>query len=261
MCMKYFASFLILALFLPFLSAPTPARAGDCFQDPIYDRTWAGEITTGAFVRDVACMDGSVIKTTLPVGTKINVTGETDGWYRVETEDGLTGWVGQWLIGITSTSNFHTFTQTQTQTQNQTSTQNQTQTQSQIRNRVAGYILLQVEEHGEAWYVDPVSQNRFYMKDGPTAYEMMRKFGLGISNADLAKLQSGDYTLQNRLRGRILLQVEEHGEAYYVHPETGVPHYMADGDAAYSLMRFYSLGISNDDLELVEAKEFVALDY
>ncbi|MBU1126310.1 SH3 domain-containing protein [Patescibacteria group bacterium] len=253
--MKNFSVLLLLILLTPMIVSPKIAHAGDCFEDPIYDRTWSGQITTGAFVRDVACMDGSVVKTTLPVGTQINITGETDGWYRIETSSGLTGWVGQWLIGVTDTNSYQTFTQTQAQSQTQT------QTQNQIQERVRGYILLQVEEHGEAWYVDPISDARYYMKDGPTAYEMMRKFGLGISNADLAKLQAGDATLQNRLRGRILLQVQEHGEAYYVHPETGTPHYMADGDAAYSLMRFYSLGISNDDLESVPSEEFEALDY
>ena len=30
---------------------------------------------------------------------------------------------------------------------------------------VIGRILLQVEEHGEAWYVSPVTEERFYLKD------------------------------------------------------------------------------------------------
>jgi len=117
-----------------------------------------------------------------------------------------------------------------------------------LRARVQGRILLQTEKNGEAWYVNPTNGLRYYMKDGPTAYSMMRKFGLGISNADLIRLQAGDKGLINRLRGRILLQVENHGEAYYVHPEDGVARYMANGEAAYSLMRSYSLGITDADL-------------
>ena len=66
-------------------------------------------------------------------------------------------------------------------------------------------------------------------------------------------------SITERVSGYILLQVEEHGEAYYVHPETGEPHYMADGDAAYSLMRFYSLGITNADLELIPEQEFIPI--
>ncbi len=76
--------------------------ASDCFRDPIYDRDWNAEVTTGARIRDVACMEGSVVLTTLPVGTIAHVIAETDGWYQVETSDGTIGWVGQWLVEQTS---------------------------------------------------------------------------------------------------------------------------------------------------------------
>lgn len=74
------------------------AHAGDCGRDPVYDRDIGGTITTGARVRSIACMEGSVVLTTLPVGTRITIIAETDGWYKVRTADGLTGWIGQWLI-------------------------------------------------------------------------------------------------------------------------------------------------------------------
>lgn len=117
-----------------------------------------------------------------------------------------------------------------------------------LRAHVQGRILLQVEQKGEAWYVNPTNGLRYYMKDGPTAYTMMRTFGLGITDADLARLKAGDKTLINRLRGRILLQVQQRGEAYYVHPDDGKARYMANGESAYSLMRSFSLGISDANI-------------
>lgn len=60
-----------------------------------------------------------------------------------------------------------------------------------LGERMAGKILLQVEENGEAWYVDKKDYRRYYMRDGVTAYEMMRKFGLGISNEDIKKIPIG----------------------------------------------------------------------
>lgn len=57
--------------------------------------------------------------------------------------------------------------------------------------RLRGRILLQVESHGEAWYVRPQDGTRVYMKDGEVAYNIMREFSLGISNADLAKIPVG----------------------------------------------------------------------
>jgi len=130
------------------------------------------------------------------------------------------------------------------------------ETDYNISNKLKGQILLQVESHGEAWYVNPSDGKRYYMKDGPTAYEMMRRFGLGISNANLARLpQEGENksypTTLNYLKGKILLQVEARGEAWYVHPKTGIRYYMKDGEAAYNLMRYHSLGITNSDLSKI----------
>src|SRR3990167_9361248 len=64
-------------------------------------------------------------------------------------------------------------------------------TSGSLAARLAGRILLQVESRGEAWYVHPDSGERYYMRDGGVAYEMMRGFGLGITNADLQKIPVG----------------------------------------------------------------------
>jgi uncharacterized protein YkwD/uncharacterized protein YgiM (DUF1202 family) len=93
---KLFFSLLLLIILAP------AAFAADCFQDPIYDRDWNGEVTTGMFVRDVACMEGSKVLTTVPVGQVVKVIAETDGWYKVQTKDGIVGWAGQWLLTQTS---------------------------------------------------------------------------------------------------------------------------------------------------------------
>lgn len=58
-------------------------------------------------------------------------------------------------------------------------------------NKFKGRILLQVQGRGEAWYLNPVDGKRYYLKDGAAAYEMMRKFGQGISNSDLEKIPVG----------------------------------------------------------------------
>lgn len=132
-----------------------------------------------------------------------------------------------------------------------------------MQTRLKGSILLQVEEHGEAWYVNPNDSLRYYMANGDVAYEMMRSFSLGITDADLAKIPSVANTdemnaarsacstnaLANRLKGYILLQVQQHGEAWYVDPDTCHAIYMRDGDVAYEIMRYLSLGVTNTDLE------------
>ncbi|MFA6131880.1 MAG: serine protease [Patescibacteria group bacterium] len=136
--------------------------------------------------------------------------------------------------------------------------------------RMKGRILLQVEQNGEAWYVNPKDNMRYYMEDGAAAYTMMRYFSLGITDADLAKIPliesssevltansvCATNSLANQLKGKILLQVQQHGEAWYVHPDKCYRVYLEDGDAAYDIMRFLSLGIADTDLEKIPSSLF-----
>jgi len=66
--------------------------------------------------------------------------------------------------------------------------------------RLSGRILLQVQAHGEAWYVNPLDEARYYMKDGATAYAMLSQFGLGISEKDFTTLRAGDKSMIDRLQ-------------------------------------------------------------
>ena len=261
--------------------APLPVYASDCFQDPIITHDWSGTVTTGARVRDVACMEGSVVMTTLNVGTIIDIVGETDGWWKVKLTDGREGWVGTWLIttnssdptddstdaeegiddtaedatddSVTGIDDSGTDVDVETELEHLSSTHSE-EVQDSIRERVRGHILLQVERHGEAWYVDPETGLRSYMKDGPTAYELMRKHGLGISEDDFEDLGRGNSGLTKRLVGQILLRVHQHGEAYYVSPIDGSIVYLKDGPAAYELMRQHGLGVTDNDLGSIEVE-------
>lgn len=226
------------------LALPMTVRAGDCFSDPVFDHDWSATVTVGARVRDVACMEGSTVMTTLAVGSKIKVTGETDGWWRVKTTDGKEGWVGQQLLTVRETP-FVASEVRPTET---------VRVQRPAAARLRGMILLQVERNGEAWYVSPVDGARYYMKNGEVAYKMMRSFGLGMNEADYKRLEKGDRELIKRLLGRIVLRVNAKGEAYYIHPN-GTVHYLKDGAAAYELMRKLSLGIKNTDLDEITEKE------
>jgi hypothetical protein len=95
-----------------------------------------------------------------------------------------------------------------------------------LADRLKGYVLLQVESHGEAYYVGADDGVRYYLRDGDAAYGLMRGKGLGISETDYAKLAAGDKGLRARVRGRIVLRVQAHGEAYYLCPRTGAFSYI-----------------------------------
>lgn len=177
-----------------------------------------------------------------------------------------------------------------------------------IAAQVSGRIVLDVESHGEAWYVSPPTLDRYYLRDGDAAYEALRTFGLGVSDANLEKiplgiearfelpdadgdllpdsiedslgtndqdpdtdddgytdaeeasqgfnpLGSGSVALSadfaETLSGRILLQVEAHGEAWYINPADHKRYYLGNGETAYQVMRYISLGITSANLAAI----------
>ncbi len=122
-----------------------------------------------------------------------------------------------------------------------------------LTSRLKGKILLQVEDHGEAWYVDPKDGKRHYMADGGEAYSIMRKLGVGITNKDLEKVKA-DKAFAQKHKGKIFLQVESLGEAYYVDFE-GNAHYLKDGEAAYGIMRELGLGIKNSEIRKIDISD------
>jgi len=176
-----------------------------------------------------------------------------------------------------------------------------------LSQKLGGKSLLQVEDSGQAWYVDSKSLKRYYLADGASAYNALKTFGLGITNSDLEKIPVGiesralgldsdndglddkleealgtnpfdpdsdkdgyldgvevlngynplgagrskvDAGYGRKMEGKILLQVQNRGEAWYVY--NGKRYYLADGEAAYKIMRFMSLGITNANLSKIE---------
>ena len=112
-----------------------------------------------------------------------------------------------------------------------------------------GRILLQVESHGEAWYVNPVNSQRYYLGRPNDAFSIMRALGLGVSNANIENYLAK--TAPSRLSGRILLQVEDKGQAFFVNPLNLKLYYLGRPADAFNIMRSLGLGISNVNLETI----------
>jgi len=268
---KLFILFCATGLIIAFLLSVNSAQAGCCGCDPVYEHNVVLEVVSAVWVRDEACVATGEIIDTLQAGEVVQVTHRTDGWYKVISPRGKIGWSGEQFFKATSKP---ITSSTPTTTPEPQPVTDPSYSSSSLAH-TKGYILLQVQDNGEAWYVDPASFKRYYMKDGPTAYEMMRTFGLGITDADLAKIPSVANTtemnssssicsynsLANKLKGKILLQVQQHGEAWYVYPKTCRMIYMKDGAAAYEIMRFLGLGITNTDLSKLAADELEIKPY
>lgn len=107
-----------------------------------------------------------------------------------------------------------------------------------------GRILLQVDSKGEAWYVHPDNYQRYFLGRPNDAFDIMKKLSLGVKH---------DFVLETdlfpkRLWGRILLDVENNGEAYYINPLDARKYYLGRPQDAFNLMREFGLGISNADI-------------
>ena len=60
-----------------------------------------------------------------------------------------------------------------------------------LAEKLSGLILLQVETHGEAWYLNPADQKRYFLGRPADAFSLMRNLGIGIINNDLTKIPIG----------------------------------------------------------------------
>ena len=127
-------------------------------------------------------------------------------------------------------------------------------------NRLKGKILLKVENLGKAYYINPANRTMSYLNRPSDAFQIMREQGVGITNENLAKIDTLavdpgydeskiDNNFTQKHLGKIFLQVENNGEAWYVNPEDGKRYFLGRPADAFSVMRNLGLGISNSDFE------------
>lgn len=118
---------------------------------------------------------------------------------------------------------------------------------------VRGRILIDVERHGEAWYVDPLSGSREYLGRPEEALRLLHAKALGIKNSQLFEIPvagsggAGNLALRQRLAGRVLLQVESRGEAWYVNPGDLRRYPLGSPEDALAILRT-GLGITHANL-------------
>ncbi len=125
-----------------------------------------------------------------------------------------------------------------------------------------GRILLDVERNGEAWYIYPEDGKRYYLGRPADAFSVMRELGLGITEYDFQQIAQagmtidGNLELTEKLAGRIILQVEKNGEAWYVNPVDLKKYYLGRPDDAFKIMRELGLGINRKDLAMIHKNTF-----
>ncbi|MEI6528948.1 MAG: C39 family peptidase [Candidatus Falkowbacteria bacterium] len=118
---------------------------------------------------------------------------------------------------------------------------------SSVADQTSGLILLQVESHGEAWYVYPANNKRYYLGRPDDAFKIMKQMALGAKHDLIINTE----IFPSRLSGMILLDVETNGEAYYIYPKNLKKYYLGRPDDAFRIMRELGLGITNENLSSI----------
>jgi hypothetical protein len=121
---------------------------------------------------------------------------------------------------------------------------------AQLVKRLRGRILLQIESKGEGWYVSPVDGKKYYLGRPADAFALMRRFGLGVRHSVITAGKFGP-----NLAGRILIDVDDLGKAYYINPVDNKPHYLGRPADAFRVMRESGLGINNANIRKINVGE------
>lgn len=116
-----------------------------------------------------------------------------------------------------------------------------------LGQKLSGRILLQVQSRGEAWYINPADQKKYYLGRPADAFDLMRKLGLGVKHETMA----GYKIFPANLLGKILIDVDDLGKAYYINPIDKKSYYLGRPADAFNLMRKFGLGITNENLNKI----------
>lgn len=175
-----------------------------------------------------------------------------------------------------------------------------------LYGQLKGKIMLKVQSQGQAYYVSYKEKKLYYLGRPADAFQVIRNQGVGISNANLAKIPIGlnvlsgadadkdglpdafedaigtdknktdsdgdgfndqaelttgyapwakaikinyDNNFAANQKGKIFLQVESRGQAWYVNPADGKRYFLARPADAFNIMRQLGAGLSNSNFE------------
>ncbi len=114
-----------------------------------------------------------------------------------------------------------------------------------LAQKLSGRILLQVQSHGEAWYINPNDLKRYYLGRPADAFDLMKKLGLGVKHEIIVNNNFSN------LSGKILIDVGDAGKAYYINPTDKKAYYLGRPYDAFQIMRQLGLGITNENLNKI----------
>ena len=125
-----------------------------------------------------------------------------------------------------------------------------------LSNRLKGKLLLQVNQGGRIWYVNPDDSKRFEITFA-NVLPLFENFALGITDSNLKDIPKHDEdrssALGDGLKGKLLLQVEQGGRIWYV--DFDGKRWEVTWNNLMELFESLALGIADEDLFKINAGE------
>ncbi|MBA4336142.1 hypothetical protein C0416_00005, partial [bacterium] len=90
-----------LVLVSSFFVVPSVSATDVCSDTPWESADFYVETSRASWLMGQSCVDSSVV-TTMPQGSVMHVIGKTEGWHKLVTEDGKTGWMWEDYVIPTS---------------------------------------------------------------------------------------------------------------------------------------------------------------
>ena len=122
-----------------------------------------------------------------------------------------------------------------------------------------GRIVIDVESHGEAWYVSPDTLERTYLGRPEEALYRLTRQAVRVDYRNIERIardgeESADPAYAREMAGRVLVPGDLIGAAWYVHPVLLVRMRLGTPEDAWEVMRA-GLPVSARDLRSVPAAE------
>lgn len=122
-------------------------------------------------------------------------------------------------------------------------------------DNLSGKIMLQVEENGEAWYLNPQSQKRVFLGKPRAAWEVINQLSVVVSDEALALIKNSEAP---KMLSGLFVRAED--AILYIHPSYPLAIELHNSTDVYYLMRNFGTGIRNMDLERIAIQDSNVLD-
>ncbi len=124
----------------------------------------------------------------------------------------------------------------------------------ETKERYSGSIILDdFSMTNKYWYLEPSTQERFYLRNGKSISRLLKKYSIDISNDELNKIalnkenSNTDYKLTRELRGYLLKTVNN--KYWYIDPLTGYRHQILNGQKGLDTLKELVIKLKKEDLD------------